>query len=472
MTKRKSNRTLLIVLSLVALVVVGIAAVKARSKPRGAKVSVEKAQKRTIKEIVSASGSIYPEVEVKMSPDVSGEVVELFVEEGDSVSKGQVLARIDPDAYQSQVERGVASVNNAKAQEANARAGIERNKAEITRSTAQKEQIDAQLVNTREIHERNIRLHKEGVISDADFETSESNLKALEANLRSAEATMKTATANLEAAKQTARAATFSVKSAEASLKEMRTTLRRTTIYAPMDGIVSMLNVEAGERVVGTSMMSGTEMMRVANLDAIEVQVEVSENDILRVDKGDKATIEIDAFANRTFDGYVTEIANSATSIGNLSTTSNQVINFLVKIRINPNSYKDLLSQQKRFPFQPGMSATVEISTAVENDILSVPIQSVTTRADEDEAKNKKKMGKEDDEQEEEAKEVVFLAKGDTVSMVEVRTGIQDDDYIQILSGVEEGAEVVSGPYTAISKKLEAGKKIYVVKESELYKKD
>ena len=469
MAKKRSKNVLLIALITATVVMVGFAAVKARNNPKGEKVSIEKAQHRTIKETVSASGSIYPEVEVKISSDVSGEIVELFVEEGDSVTNGQVLARIDPDAYQSQVERGVASVNNAKAQLANSQAGIERNKAGVTQAEAQREQIEAQLVNTRDVHRRNIQLHKDGVISTADFEASESNLNALEANLRSAAAAYKTAIANLEASKQSAKAASFSVKSAEASLKEMRTTLRRTTIYAPMDGTVSMLNVEAGERVVGTSMMTGTEMMRVANLDAIEVQVDVSENDILRVNRGDQAVIEVDAYLNRNFTGVVTEIANSATGAGSVHSTTDQVINFVVKIRIDPQSYKDLLKDGSRFPFQPGMSATVEISTAVKEDVLSVPIQSVTTRAEEEENKGKKKPN---EEEEEELKEVVFLAQGDTVAMVEIRTGVQDDNYIQVLSGISENDEVVSGPYTAISKKLEAGERILVVDEDELYKKN
>ncbi|MCB0571235.1 MAG: biotin/lipoyl-binding protein, partial [Phaeodactylibacter sp.] len=248
----KPKRSNIIIFALLGVIVIMVAALawRNKNKPKGEKVSVEKAELHTIVEEVSASGKIFPQTEVKISSDVSGEVVELLVEEGDSVVSGQLLARIDPEAFESQVERGAASVNTAKAQLANA-------KSQVDQFTAQREQIMAQLINAREIDARNEKLHKQGVISDADYQQSQSNLRALEANLKAAEA-------NIRASEEGARAAKFSVESAEASLKELRTSLRRTDIFAPMSGIISSLSIEEGERVVGTIQMTGTEMMRIA----------------------------------------------------------------------------------------------------------------------------------------------------------------------------------------------------------------
>ncbi len=470
---KSKNKLVFILLGLITLLII-VAVVKSKSKTKGEKVSVEKVEKRTIKEKVSASGKIFPETEVKISSDVSGEIVELYIEEGDSVSIGQLLARIDPDQYQSQVERGIASVNNSKAQLANARSGIQRSKAQLTQAKAQKEQIEAQISNTRAIHERNIGLHKDGIISDSDFETSLSNLRVLEANLRSSEANVKSSEANLESAKQSAKAAEYTVKSTEASLRELKTSLRKTTIYSPNNGIVSMLNVEKGERVVGTSMMSGTEMMRIANLDAMEVQVDVSENDVLRVSLMDTVEIEVDAYIDRKFEGTVTEIANSASNTATASLTTDQVTNFVVKIRINPNSYADLITPGNRSPFRPGMSASVEINTRTEIDVLSVPIQAVTTREKEENKKKGKAKKAKEDLNTDELREIVFICRGDSAIIAEVKTGIQDDDYIQILSGLQVGDEVVTGPYSAVSRKLEDGDIVNKVDEDELYnrKKD
>ncbi len=473
MTKRKNKNTLVFILLGVIVLLLVVAVIKNKTKSKGEKVSVEKVEKRTIKEKVAASGKIFPETEVKISSDVSGEIVELYIEEGDSVTSGQLLAKIDPDAYQSQVERGVASVNNAMAQVANAKSGVERSKAQLTQAIAQKEQIEAQINNTRTIHNRNIELHKDGIISDSDFEMSLSNLKALEANLRSAQANVTSSEANLESAVQSTKAAEFTVKSAEASLKELQTSLRRTTIYAPTNGIVSMLNVEKGERVVGTSMMSGTEMMRVANLDAMEVQVDVSENDVLRVSLMDKVEIEVDAYIDRKFEGTVTEIANSASNTATASLTTDQVTNFIVKVHINPESYADLITKANRSPFRPGMSASVEINTRTENDVLSVPIQAVTTREKEDKDGKKKTENTEKDKlSTDDLREIVFTCHGDSAKIVDVKTGIQDDNYIQVLSGLKEGDEVVTGPYSAVSRKLEDGNIINKVDEDELYNRN
>ncbi len=457
MAKRKRNNLLIWIL-IGAVVLLVVAAVwRQQTKPKGEKVTAEKVEKRTIREMVAASGKIFPQTEVKISSDVSGEIVELAVEEGDSVVTGQLLAKIDPDAYQSQVEQGVASVNNAKASYANARSQVEN-------ATAQREQIIAQLENAKEIQRRNEKLWKEKVISEADYEASLSNLRALEANLRSAEA-------SIRAAEEAAKASKFSVDRAEAALKELRTALRRTTIYAPTSGIISMLNVEAGERVVGTIQMAGTEMMRIANLNNMEVRVDVSENDIPRVSLGDLVEIEVDAYIDRKFRGRVTQIANSAnnTATATASLTSDQVTNFEVRINIDPESYADLVTPTKPYPFRPGMSASVEINTESLKDVLSIPIQAVTTREPEEEDNEDEKAAEEDEIGEDELLEVVFLVQGDTVSRVEVTTGIQDDTYIQILSGLEEGQEIVTGPYAAIARKLESGDQIRIVEEDQLF---
>ena len=461
--KKKRSNWLLIILGLVIIGLIAMVIWRQKNKPKGVRIAAEKIEARTIVEKVAASGKVFPQTEVKISSDVSGEVVELYVEEGDSVVVNQILAKIDPDAYQSQVERGVASVNAAKAQLANSR-------SQIQNLTAQKEQIEAQLVNAREIHKRNEALKKDGVISDQDYDASLSNVKALEANLRSSEASIK-------AAEESAKASKYQVESSEASLKELRTNLNRTTIYSRMNGIVSMLSVEQGERVVGTIQMTGTEMMRIANLNAMEVRVDVSENDIPRVSLGDEVDIEVDAYLDRTFKGYVTQIANSATGTANsVSLTSDQVTNFEVRISIDPASYKDLISGNNPYPFRPGMSSSVEIYTERKEGIVGVPIQAVTTRnLDEDKNKKKRRANTDDSEEEkaeEDLKEVVFLVSGDTVKMLEVQTGIQDDDYIEIKSGVagiQIGDEVVTAPYSAISRKLEEGERIQKVEEDELY---
>lgn len=452
MAKRRRNTTLIIILILAILALIVLAILKQQSKPKGEKVNVEKVEQRTIIEKVAASGKVFPQTEVKISSDVSGEIVELYVEEGDSVVVNQILAKIDPDAYQSQVERGVAGVNGAKAQLANA-------KSQVQNLIAQKEQIEAQLTNAREIHQRNEKLKKDGVISDADYDASLSNMRSLEANLRSAQA-------SIAAAEESARAAEFNVKSSEATVKELRTSLRRTTIYAPMSGIVSKLNVEQGERVVGTMQMSGTELMRIANLNAMEVRVDVSENDIPRVTLRDEVEIEVDAYLDRTFRGYVTQIAHSATGVvAEASLNTEQVTNFEVRISIDAESYKDLITPLKPYPFRPGMSASVEVLTETMRNILSVPIQAVTTREKKDD--KKKEEGEKTDE--DDLLEVVFVARGDTVHMQEVRTGIQDDSYIQILNGLNAEDEIVVGPYSAVARKLEQGDRIVKVKEEDLF---
>lgn len=426
---------------------------KGKSRPKPTEVDISTVEVRSIQERVSASGRIWPRTEVKVSSDVSGEVVELYVEEGDTVRMGQLLAKIDPEAYVSAVERGEASVLTAKAQAANASAGV-------AQARSQKEQIEAQLTNQRDLHRRNEKLYKEKVISDVEFEQSLATLRGLEANLRAAEA-------SIQAAQELARSGEFNVRSAEASLKELRTNLRRTSIVSPINGIVSMLNVKQGERVVGTMQMAGTEILRIADYSEIEVQIEVSENDILRLSLGDEVEIEVDAYLDRKFKGQVIQIANTASTTGAIGATLSldQATNFLVRVLIDPASYSDIRERTRREPFRPGMSATVDILTRSADSVLTVPIQAVTTR--EDKQRTTTKLDEEAPEVEvkksashEAIKEVVFVVMGDTVAMREVRTGIQDDTSIEIKSGLEAGEKVVSGPYSAVSRKLESGQHI------------
>ncbi len=442
--KKKSGKRKWLILGLL-LTVIAIAAFvfyKKNNAPEGIEVDTAKAELRDIKETVSASGRIYPETEVIISSDVSGEIVELYVEEGDSVRMGQTLLRIDPEAYQSAVERSQANVNNSKAQMANAKAQIESTKAA-------KYELETQLIQAERVHQRNIDLFKDGVVSQAQFDETLSQVETLQARVKSAEA-------SIAASQESARAAEYNVMSAEASLKEMRTNLNRTTIKAPTAGVISSLSVEQGERVVGTAQMAGTEIMRISDLSTMEAQVEVSENDILKVSLGDKAEIEVDAYLDRTFSGVVTEIANSASNVasgtGN-SLNTDQVTNFIVKIRLDADSYQDLIANGKEHPFRPGMSTSVDIVTDVKSNVLTVPIQSVAMRDLSEEG------------EEENYGEVIFAYEADTARMIPVSTGIQDDEFIYILSGLSEGVEIVSGPYSALSKEIESGAQLRIKEE-------
>lgn len=439
-----------IIIVVLILIVAGIVAAIAFTggDEGGTRVYVTEAKARTIQEEVSASGKIFPQTEVKISSDVSGEVRELYVEEGDSVVAGQLLAKIDADAIQSRVASGVASVNSSKAQLANAR-------AQINSLEAQKAQIQAQLKNAREIYDRNKALSADGVVSQADLEASEANLRALEANLAAAES-------NIKGAQESARAASFGVESAEANLSEVRTSLRQTTIYAPMGGVVSLLNVEEGERVVGTMQMAGTEMMRIANLNAMEVRVEVSENDVPSVKIGDKAIVEVDAYLPREFTGRVTQIANSSTTaaLNDNVLNTDQVTNFEVRISIDPESYQDLVAGGNKFPFRPGMSASVDILTNEAKDAVSILTQAVTTR--EEDLDDDELTGSGDQI------EVVFVVRGDTVAQTPVTTGLQDSRVIQIVEGLAVGDVVVAGPYADL-RKIKNGKRVEVVEKDDFY---
>lgn len=467
----KRKRTLLYALIGIFLLLVVAAVIKGRQKPKGEEVNAEAAQRRTIREMVSASGKIFPETEVKISSDVSGEIIELHVKEGDSVTIGQVLAKIRPDEYQSALEQGQASVSTARSQRQISSSNVQGSSAQIEQLKADRQRSVSQLEVARNAHQRNEKLYKEGVISASEFDTSLGNLRAAESALASSDASLKSAESNLSTARENVRVADYGINSANARLKELRTSLQKTIITAPVSGIISKLNVEKGERVVGTLQMAGTEMMRIANLRSMEVQVDVSENDILKVSLGDETDVEVDAYLGRKFKGKVTEIANSASNVGaaGASLNSDQVTNFVVKIRVDANSYVDMIKDGRQYPFRPGMSASVDIYTNTADSTLSVPLIAVTAR---DEDADKKKENKEEEagpkQQEKEKdldsiKEIVFVVTGDTVAMREVKTGIQNNDYIQVLSGLQEGEQVVTGPYAAIARKLKGGTRVVVV---------
>jgi len=415
----KNNKLLKILIpAVVLLLIFAIVGKKAGwfGKATTVKIAVENAEKRTIIETITANGKIQPEKEVKISPDVSGEIVELLVMEGDNVEKGQLLLRIKPDVYISQKDRSLAAISSAQARLA---------------------QAQAQFIQTELSFKRTKQLFEEQTISKSEYEQ--------------AEASYSVAKAEVDAAK-------YSVVSTQASLKEANENLIKTSIYAPMTGTVSMLLVELGERVAGTGLMAGTEMLRVADLSRMEAQVEVNENDIPRVDLGDTATIEVDAYVDYKFKGVVTEIANSAKTTG---VSADQVTNFDVKILVLPESYKELVEKGSVNPLRPGMSATVEIQTETRSGIITVPIQSVTTRTD----TTKVVQGSTDKD----IRTLVFITDGERALAKDVKTGIQDNSYIEIVSGISEGDRVISAPFSAISKKLADSTLVEIVKKDDLF---
>jgi HlyD family secretion protein len=417
----KNNKILKILLpAVIVLILFAVIGKKAGwfGKALTIKVAVENAEKRTIVETITANGKIQPEKEVKISPDVSGEIVELTVKDGDHVEKGQLLLRIKPDNYISQRDRSLAEISAAQARRA---------------------QSEAQFTQAELSFNRNQQLYKEQTISKSDFEQ--------------AQATYNVAKAELDAAK-------FAITSAEASLKDANENLTKTSIYAPMTGTVSMLLVELGERVAGTNMMAGTELLRVADLSRMEARVQVNENDVPRVKLGDTALIEVDAYLDQKFKGVVTEIANSAQTTG---VSADQVTNFDVKIFLIPQSYQKLVDAGNKNPFRPGMSATVDIRTQSKADILTVPIQSVTTRSDTSKIAAGAPAQKD-------VRTLVFVTDGKYVLAKDVKTGIQDNSYIEILSGIALNDKVVSAPFSAISKKLSDSTLIEVVKKEVLFK--
>lgn len=434
------TRKILVYLGIILLVLIVFALVGKSAGWLGKSITYEvttdKVAIRNITEIITANGKIQPETEVKITPDVSGEIVELLVNDGDKVKRGQLLLKIKPDNYISARDRAQASLNAARADLANAKALLA--------------QVEARFEQARLAFERSEKLWKERTISRSEWE--------------SAQASYNVARAEVTAGEQRVASAEYYVHSAEATLKEANENLIKTSIYAPIDGTVTTLQVEKGERVVGTEMMSGTEMLRVADLSRMEVLTEVNENDIVRVSLYDSANIEVDAFPDRIFRGIVSEIANSATLTG---TATDQVTNFEVKILLLEESYKDLITERNPQPFRPGMSASVDILTESKSNVPAVPLQAVTTMADsllKGDSLRASAVSKE-------IKEVVFVYdRGKAVANV-VTTGIQDNEYIEILSGIEVGTEVVTAPYNVIKNKLKNGASLKKVSSDELIEK-
>lgn len=443
MTKKTKRLLWIAAVLIVALLVVAI--VK-RQSDKGIKVTVAESERRTIVETVVANGKIQPETEVVISSEVSGKILELPFKEGAKVEEGDLLVKINPDLAQAALDRAEASLNNARANKASAEARLL--------------QAQASLTNAELSYQRNVQLLEDGAISQAEFDNAEANYQ--------------TAQAEVAAAKESVKAAKFSVQSAAASVKEARDSYSRTTIFAPMDGTISRLEVEVGEQVVGAMQMTGTEIMRVANLEVMEVLVDVNESDIVRVAFGDTATIEVDAYVNRKFKGVVTEIANSARSTG---MTADQVTNFEVKIRILKESYDDLIDPDhpELSPFRPGMNATVDIITARKENVISVPIESVTSRTDTSKAGDVSAVDRIMGQKAEEDREpftCVFVISDENIADIQVvETGIQDDKFIAI-EGLEEGREVISGPYDVVSQRLMPGDEVNPVSKEKLYEKD
>lgn len=417
-------------------------------KEKETEVEFAKVEKGDLTETVSASGKIQPEIEVKITPDVPGEIIGLYVKEGDSVKKGQLLLKIKPENYVSVVDRFAAVVNQTKAT------------AEQSKSVLA--QAEVRLIKAQGDYNRQKKLYDEKVISASDLEIAETNLKVSRQDIESAKS-------NIEAAK-------YNIRSAEASLKDASENLNKTSVFAPMNGIVSKLAVELGERVVGTSQMAGTEMLRIANLNNMEVRVNVNENDIVRISMGDTALIDVDSYSStgKKFKGIVTQIANTANGSGNSLTananSTDAVTEFEVRMRILPESYKDLVDKKsgKRYPFKPGMTATVDVITEKKTNILNIPIAAVTTRSN-DKVEEEKGDKKDDDDnaatttvpapRKDKPKEIVFMNDKGKAKIREVKTGVTDTvkGTIEILEGLKQGEEIISGPFLEVSKKLKEG---------------
>lgn len=420
---------------LVILIIVGRS-----GNDEGTKVAVEKVENHTITETVTASGKIYPETEVKISPEVSGEIIELTVEEGDTVRKGQLLVKINPAVYNSIVNQAEASVQQSKA-------GVLNSQQMSAQSKASYEQA---LSN----YNRNKKLYEDKVISATEFEQIEANFKSSKASFEAAQASILSGN--------------YGVQASAANLSQARENLLKTTIVAPRSGIISGLYVKNGERVLGTAQMQGTTMLSIADMSRIEVRVDVSETDIAKVKIGDTTIIEADAYRSRKFTGIVSKISVSSTTSS--TATTDQVTNYTVHILILPESYSDIVPTGKyRYPFKPGMSASVEIQTRKENNILSVPVNAVTTRDWPDSIKNKNKntgAGQVND-----IRQVVFVynEKEKQVYVRDVKTGVQDNKYIQITEGLKPGEQIITAPYGAIARLLRDKSKVKVVDKEKLF---
>ena len=398
------------------------------NKDKGTEVEIAQVIPTTIVETVSATGKIQPEIEVKISSEVSGEIISLNVKEGQVVKKGDLLVKINPDLYTSGYNRSVSNLSGTR---------------------ANLSQADASFEESKSNYDRNKTLFEEGIISKSDWDK---------------------ATASYEVAKAAKQTAYFNVQSASATVNEAKDNLGRTTIYAPADGTISMLNVELGERVLGTQQMTGTEILRVANLNNMEVEVDVNENDIVKIKVGDEANVEVDAYLKKQFKGIVTSISNSASS----ALTADQVTNFKVKIRILKESYQDLLEGKPEAysPFRPGMTATVDIITQTKSNVLSVPISSVVIKSDTAAVKEIKVVDLNEEQKGAAPKsdkkfECVFVKVGDKAKIRIINTGIQDDANIEVLTGLKKGDVVITGPYSTVTKDLNSGDKVAVKTDKE-----
>lgn len=434
------------VIAVIALLV-GLKKAGVIGKEEGTEVTTEKVQLRTITESVNASGKVYPEIEVKVSPDISGEIVSLFVEEGDSVKKGQLLAKIYADIYTSQRDQVSASVNQVKAQYENVKANLSGLKTVYE--------------NTKATNERYKKLFADKIVSRSEYEQTEQAFRSAESNYMGAKESIKSGEAQIQGVK--------------AQLARAEKDLARTSILAPMDGIVSSMSVKKGERVVGTAQMAGTEMMRVADMKSIEVRVDVGENDITKVKIGDTALVEVDAYNNRKFKGIVYKIANPVSSATSALSSTTEVANYKVHIRLLTESYQDLIKENAKFPFRPGMTASADIQTKSKVNVISVPLNAVTTRDKEGQGKetkvssNASSNNDEPAKAEEELSEVVFvLQKDNKVKMVKVKTDIQDLNYIQV-DGVKVGDVIITGPYSIVSKSLKDGALVKPVTKEKLF---
>lgn len=398
------------------------------NKDKGKEVEIANVETGTIVETVSATGKIQPEIEVKIASMVSGEIIDLPIKEGQVVKKGDLLVKINPDLYTSGLNRSEANLSGTKA-------GLS--------------QSDASFNEAKANYERNKTLFEKGIISKSDWDKS---------------------VASFEVAKANKQSAYYNVRSASASVNEARDNLGRTVIYAPADGTISVLNVELGERVLGTQQMAGTELLRVANLNNMEVEVDVNENDIVKIKVGDLANVQVDAYLKKEFKGVVTSISNSAST----ALTADQVTNFKVKVRIIKDSYKDLMvgKPDSYSPFRPGMTATVDIITTTKNNVVRVPISSVVVKSDttavkgikiDDPAANDKKAASKSDIK----LECVFVKVGDKAKIRIIKTGIQDDTNIEVVSGLKKGDVVITGPYTTVAKDLNSGDKVFIPTEGD-----
>jgi len=411
------KKTLLIILAAIVVLILGLIGAKKAGlfgksgnfKP----VEVQEIVLEDVVETVAATGKIQPEVEVKISSEVSGEIIELPVVEGQQVEKGDLLVRINPDLIQSALTQAQASLQNIR---------------------ANLSQAEATLKNAKANYERNKTLFEKGVISKSAWDQSVSDYEVAQANVKSAY---------------------YSVQSAAANVNQSRDNLSRTTIYAPISGTISRLDVELGERVVGTQQMAGTEIMRVADLGNMEVEVDVNENDIVKINIGDSTRVEVDAYLKKIFKGEVTEIANSAEN----NLTADQVTNFKVKVRILEESYLDLLEgkSERYSPFRPGMTATVDIITQSIKDAVAVPISAVVIKSD----TTQTNVAFGDNQY-----EAVFVKEGDKAVLKRITTGIQDDSDIVITSGLETGETVITGPYNTVTKLLKDGDQVEVKKDA------